>query len=1001
MKYINLQSNKQSIIWLINILFVFLLYNSVSAQTVNLTSSNLPIVIIDSGTSTINDTEKVEANMKIVYRGDGAITQLSDQNNATYAEYDGKIGINIRGSSSADFPKKQYSIELWDALGENNPQSFLDFPKEHDFILQAPYIDKTMMRNVLVYEMSNKMGQYAVRTKFCEVILDGEYIGVYVFMERIKIDDDRLPLENLDPLLDNTYPDITGGYVWKVDKGEDGFATSETDRYRFHDPKEENLSTQQKDYLQTEIEAFEAIMNSANAANPINGYASKIDVATWVDQFLLQEFTKNPDAYGSSMYYHKYRNGKLRMGPVWDLNLALGASYHGLAHYSSSWTTTFGHALIGPSYNQDLFNDPSFQCLMHDRWFDLRQVGQQMNQNTIFGIIDSIANLLNQGAQQRNFAKWNNLGQQIWLEAPGYANRDTYDKEVDYLKEWISERLEWVDSNIEQGSCPATSTTNLVINEIMYHPAVSGTESEGDFEFIELHNKGNTTINLAGIQFSMGIHYTFSSGFLGPNQYLVLAGNSTTFQQRYGFAPFGQYEGGISNGGEQLILADTYGYVIDEVNYDDELPWSLNADGQGSSLELINSSLDNDNSDNWFANFEAGGSPGEANVQIGISCTPAPASIVINEINYNSSVNSDSGDWVELYNNSGATVNLSGWTFQDEGATFNIPTGTTIAANSYLVLVQDIVKFTTVHPTVSNYIGQLGFGLSNGGEQVMLSDDRGCIVDVVEYDDASPWVITPDGTGKTLQLEDVNSDNSQANNWSASSINSGTPGAVNSNSGGSQGTQIKVFLEGFYIANTGKMNINLLNNNIIPTTNPYNVAPFYFFGNTSVSSFPSNTVDWVLVELRDLSNPSTILERKALLLRNDGYIMETSGSTNIQFNLTGMFRIAVYHKSHLGILSSNIILTNNGNLYDFSTGATKAEGFKQQTLIGSRATMFSGDFDGNGLINNLDYNKWSNASAAINQYLNWDADGNGIINNLDYNLWDRNKSKVGIAAIQF
>lgn len=972
-----------------------------NAQTVNLSTSNLPIIIIESGFDPINEDVKVQASMKIVYRGDGQTTFINDQNNPAYLEYDGFIGINIRGSSSLDFAKKQYSIELWDAANQTNPTNIFGMGSEQDWILQAPYIDKTMMRNVLTYQLSNEMGQYAVETKFCEMILDGDYKGVYVFMERIKIDNDRLDLEDLDPILDNTQPNITGGYIWKVDKGEadnsDGFTTAETDRYRYHDPNPNNISTAQGNYLKSELESFEAIMNNGgNIADPLTGYPSKIDVSTWVDQFILQEWTKNPDAFGSSMYYHKYRNGKLRMGPVWDLNLALGASYHGFANFSTDWTTDFGHALIGPSYNQELFDDPTFQCLMRDRWDELRSPGQPLHINSINAVIDSIYNLLNAGPQQRNYTRWDILGKQVWLEAPGAQTRDTYLKEIDYMKDWIADRLDWVDSNMPSGTCPTPTPQNsLVINEIMYNPAVTGTQIEGDYEFIEIYNNGNSTVNLTGLQFSMGIHYTFPSGSLAPGQYLMLAGNASTYQQRYGSSADGVFAGGISNGGELIVLADPYGFALDQVDYNDGVPWPVLADGEGPSIELRNPGLDNNNAANWFSNFGFEGSPDAQNVEQSISCTTPAPNLVISEINYNSNAVADAGDWIEIYNNSGSTVSLSGWSVQDEGNTYNFP-NTNLAAGAYIVVAQDLIAFNAQHSGV-NVVGETGFGLSNGGEAIKLFDDRGCLVDEVTYDDAAPWPITPDGAGPTLTLSNLNADNSQASNWEAGP-NGGTPGS-GSGGGGVPVSGVKVLLEGF-ITSGANMRTDLLNDNLIPIVHPFGVAPFNVSQIAFVGSFPANTVDWVLLEVRSSSNRNLVLERKPILLRNDGMLMETTGSTNLNFSTSGSHYIAVYHKSHMGVIS-NATVNLSSVSYDFTTSVNQAFGTAQQKSVSGSAAMFAGDYDNNGLINNLDFNMWSSASALINQYLHWDADGNSIINVQDFNLWDNNKSKVGVSEIRF
>jgi len=157
-------------------------------------------------------------------------------------------------------------------------------------------------------------------------------------------------------------------------------------------------------------------------------------------------------------------------------------------------------------------------------------------------------------------------------------------------------------------------------------------------------------------------------------------------------------------------------------------------------------------------------------------------SIVINEINYNSPDGQESGDWVELYNPNGSTVNISGWYFEDEGGSFfGIPAGTTLSPGEYLVLVEDEDQFNAIHPGVNNYIGEFGFeprgfGLSGGGELITLKNANGVLIDEVDYDDNSPWPSAADGDGPTLQLIGPNLNNALAQSWQAIPA---TPGAVN------------------------------------------------------------------------------------------------------------------------------------------------------------------------------------------------------------------------------
>ncbi len=157
--------------------------------------------------------------------------------------------------------------------------------------------------------------------------------------------------------------------------------------------------------------------------------------------------------------------------------------------------------------------------------------------------------------------------------------------------------------------------------------------------------------------------------------------------------------------------------------------------------------------------------------------------VVINEINYNSPDDHDTEDWIELYNPGSESVNLSGWVFKDEDDShaFQIPDGTILDANAYLVLCESEELFMQYFPGVSNYVGDVGFGLSGGGELLRLYDTNENLIDSVEYDDESPWPTEPDGNGPTLELMDPESDNALAESWQASSMNYGTPGAANSN----------------------------------------------------------------------------------------------------------------------------------------------------------------------------------------------------------------------------
>ena len=176
------------------------------AQT--FTDSNLPIVVIETdGHVNIPDEPKVLGTMKIIWHQDGSRNYLTDINNTEFLNYDGRIGIEIRGSSSQMLQKKPYGLETLQADNvTNNNVSILGMPKENDWVLNSLAFDQTGMRDVLSYELSEKLGQYASRRMYCEVMINGQYDGLYVFMEKIKADDGRVNIEK------------DGGYITKADK---------------------------------------------------------------------------------------------------------------------------------------------------------------------------------------------------------------------------------------------------------------------------------------------------------------------------------------------------------------------------------------------------------------------------------------------------------------------------------------------------------------------------------------------------------------------------------------------------------------------------------------------------------------------------------------------------------------------------------------------------------------------------------------------------------------
>jgi hypothetical protein len=437
--------------------------NSASdGSLIEFTSSNLPIVIINTNGQIIPNDNKITADMGIIYNGEGLRNNLNDPCN----NYSGKIGIEVRGSSSQQFPKKQYAVETRDLSGNDLAVSLMGFPEESDWILFAPYNDKSLMRDVLAYKIAASMGRYASRSKFCEVVLNGEYVGVYVLLEKVKRDANRVNIKKLEPS-DISGDALTGGYIIKIDKtdGEnnDGWYSPYLPIpqsqylvfYQYHYPKPDEIVQQQKDYIQNKIFQYESMMSlSSNISDSATGYPKFLDTDSFVDFVIINEVAKNVDGYRLSTYLHKdkdSRNPKIFAGPVWDFNLGFGNADYYDGWLTTGWQLQFltdyqnmpsGEPFLTPTWWRKLFDDTDFKNKVYARWQTVKS--NLINTQKIYGYIDSLTTLLDE-SKTRNFEKWPVLGVWVW---PNYYVGQTYQQEISYLKNWIAFRLNWMDNNM-------------------------------------------------------------------------------------------------------------------------------------------------------------------------------------------------------------------------------------------------------------------------------------------------------------------------------------------------------------------------------------------------------------------------------------------------------------------------------------------------------------------------------------------------------------------------
>jgi len=568
---------------------------NISAQ--NFSSSNLPIVIINTGNypnSTdkyeILDEPKIIASMVIIYRPDSARNNLSDSSNTNYINYKGKIGIEIRGSSSQVLPKKSYGLTTLKSDNvTNNNVSILGMPPENDWILNSLAFDSSLIRDYFSYEISRSLGNYSPRGVYCELFLNGNYQGLYIFMEKIKINDERVNIKKLTTS-DNSLPNLSGGYIIKADKtGSDPIAWVMNNIYGQgvgfinDNPNPVLITTEQKKYISS---VFDDLAKSTFSESIYNGYPTVIDIPSFVDFMLINEITSNVDAYQYSTYFHKDRGGKLRAGPIWDFNLTYGNDlffWNLNRSFTDVWQFDNGDN-VGPKFWKELFVNPTFKCYLEKRWLELTKENQPLNSNVLNKKLDAIVLKIAE-ARERETIRW------------GRTKDQTI--EIAKIKQWISNRIAWMTFKLASNqTCFITTMPNLVISKIHYNPTADNNEL---LEFIELTNNSKEIVNLTGYYFKdLGYQFQFPSGSkMGPNQKIYIARDSLSFKKAYGINAFGQSSTSLSNKKQNLVLADAFGNVIDQVEYASTAPWPSSANGSGNYLALKSLDLDNSQASNW------------------------------------------------------------------------------------------------------------------------------------------------------------------------------------------------------------------------------------------------------------------------------------------------------------------------------------------------------------------------------------------------------------------
>jgi hypothetical protein len=467
-------------------------------------SSNLPIIVITTENGEeIQNEPKMAAHVGIIWNGDGATNHITDPFN----DYDGKAGVEIRGSSSQYFPKQNFALETWNADSSSNNVSLLGFPKENDWILHGPFSDKSLMRNAIAYTMAGWIMEYAPRVRFCELVINGDYRGVYILTEKIKRDKNRVNISELTPDI-TSGDELTGGYILKFDKSDgafsDGFpslylpypGSDGPVYYQYHYPKPDEVTPAQKVYIKNYIHEMEYALNSPDFADPEVGYPKYFNVPSLMQFIFIQEVGRNVDGYRLSTFMYKDResiDNRLKLGPIWDFNLGFGNVDYCIGPGTEGWAVHFNDFCPSGSYWSvhfwwlRLWNEATFQKELGKYWRELRKT--KLSDEHVFHLVDSLQTMLQQPAQ-RNFQRWPVLDDYVW---PNAFVGGTYPAEMQYLRGWLKDRLTWMDKQWEEEVLDTTNPGKDYRIKVTPNPAkesvsIECTYSGNDKVWVDIYN---------------------------------------------------------------------------------------------------------------------------------------------------------------------------------------------------------------------------------------------------------------------------------------------------------------------------------------------------------------------------------------------------------------------------------------------------------------------------------------------------------------------------------
>ena len=416
--------------------------------------THLPVIVIDTGgveipgkafrdengdshyTTTPEGEEEITATVSIL-DGEECHNHLSDQ-----AAVSTLARVRVRGNSSRHFIKLGYSLNFVDDTDANVSHSVMGMDPHHEWVLHGPILDKTLIRNYVWYNVAGEVMDYAPNVRFCEAFINGEYMGLYLMVESVTAGDNDSRLQLSINRKNNTFT----GYCLRVDDGSNEIKDLNTfSMYSYQTegvvdsvyPGTSNLTPEMKARIQKDFSAFERILYSGDYNDPRYGYEAYIDVDSFVDYFILNEFSSNYDAGARSTYIYKEVGGPYKLC-VWDFNSALD-------NYQEQAIDPEMFLLQNRVWFNALIQDGRFTERVIQRYRELRET--YLSEEYLNQYIDETIAYLGD-AIDRNNERWDEDFVYDLL-IPPERNPDSYEEAVQDMKQYIHVRGEWMDENID------------------------------------------------------------------------------------------------------------------------------------------------------------------------------------------------------------------------------------------------------------------------------------------------------------------------------------------------------------------------------------------------------------------------------------------------------------------------------------------------------------------------------------------------------------------------